>query len=195
MPEATNIDAKTIQQDLIDAALAEFQKDLDAYTERLEQGVAAAIDGRGEDDDEDEDDGEDVDNDAGRAERALASFKESTVGKQKRADFEQAFFAELIGGENDPANNAFDVYFPAGSKAHCIEFKTVVDNDNDKLTMHPESRERKEAEALKLGAKTHTVAVDVRGDVRTYYYKAGLGAFRLDNMEQIAPHKLKEKFV
>ena len=64
-----------------------------------------------------------------------------------------------------------------------IEVKTLVDQTNDKITMHPESLARKVASAKKLGlTSTFTVAVDVRTGTPQIYYKSGLGSFRLSTM-------------
>ena len=77
---------------------------------------------------------------------------------------------------------------------HAIEVKTIIDNDNDKITVHPESRKRKEAVAKKEGLKMHTIAIDVRGGKRSYHYKEGVGAYRLSAMERVTLVQLKGKF-
>ena len=116
-----------------------------------------------------------------RVERAKRTHKPSTAGKQRKAEAEQSRLAKDIGGQNTDDNDAFDVL--VGN--HAIEVKAVMDNNNDKITMHPESRKRKEAYARKNKIKSHTVAIDVRGGKRSYYHREGVGAFRLRNMEKV----------
>jgi len=127
----------------------------------------------------------------GRAERARRAHKTSTAEKQRRGEAEQKRMAKAIGGENDGDNKPFDVI--VGGK-HGIEVKTVMDNNNDKITVHPESRRRKEAAAKKQKLKIHTIAIDIREGKRSYYYREGVGAFRLKNMEKVSLRQLKEKF-
>ena len=127
---------------------------------------------------------------SGRAERAQRTHKPSTAEKQRRGDSEQARLATSIGGESTEDNLAFDVLLGR----HAIEVKTVIDNDNDKITVHPKSRERKLTVARKEKLKPHTVAIDVRSGRREYYYRSGVGAFRLGNMERVSLRDLRERF-
>ena len=124
-----------------------------------------------------------------RAERARESHKPSSDAKQSVAREEQAKFAEDIVGVNSPGNQPFDIV--KGKAA--IEFKTIQDNDNDKITVHPDSHKRKLDYAKQHKMKCHTVGLDVRGG-RQYYYKEGIGAFRLSAMEKTTLSALKSKF-
>jgi hypothetical protein len=125
-----------------------------------------------------------------RAERAKRTHKPSTAEKQRRGEAEQARLAKVIGGQDEGDNLAFDVR--AGN--HAIEVKTVMDNNNDKITMHKSSRLRKMKEAEENGWELHTVAIDVRGGKRSYYYREGVGSFRLGNMQSVTVGELKDLF-
>lgn len=125
-----------------------------------------------------------------RKERAKQSHKKSTKAKQDRGEDEQKKMSKIIGGVNDDDNRPFDVI--AGR--HGIEVKTVMDNKNNKITVHPESRRRKELTAKKYGLDMHTIVIDVRGGRRKYYYKAGVGAYRLSAMKRVSTREIKELF-
>jgi len=124
-----------------------------------------------------------------RATRAKRTHKPATVEKQRKAEAEQARLAGLVGGKETDDNEAFDVLIGK----HAVEVKCVIDNDNDKITMHPESRRRKEQFAKNNGMELHTVAIDVRGGKRAYYHRDGVGAFRLSAMERVSAAELRER--
>lgn len=124
---------------------------------------------------------------AARSERAKLSHKPSTQKKQARGDQEQKHIAQLIGGEVTPGNEPFDVVKPGVA----VEVKAIQDNDNNKVTMHPDSRRRKEEYAQEHGLTPHTVAVDLRGGKRKYYYKQGVGAYRLSSMQRVTSAQLR----
>jgi hypothetical protein len=127
-----------------------------------------------------------------RATRAKLTYKPSTGEKQRVARKEQQRVADVIGGENILGHMPFDVH--VGDRVG-IEVKTIMDNNNDKITLHPDSKERKLSFARKHRMRSiHTVAVDVRGGKRKYYYKKGIGAFRLTSMEEVPLKRLKEIF-
>ena len=71
-----------------------------------------------------------------------------------------------------------------------VEVKTLVDQKNSKITMHPESlrRKLKSARALKL-KRVYTVVIDARGKVPTVYYRKGLGSFRLGSLLKVEGFK------
>jgi len=123
-----------------------------------------------------------------KSQAATRTYKPSTVEKQRKGEAEQLLLSKAIGGINTDDNKPFDVL--VGSNG--VEVKCVIDNDNDKITVHPESRIRKEQEAKRLKLKTHTVAIDTRSGRRVYYYRSGVGAFRLSSMERVSLTKLKE---
>jgi hypothetical protein len=126
---------------------------------------------------------------SGKALLALNSYKPSTAAKQRKGEAEQARLATVVGLANTDDNAPFDLL---GGKV-AVEVKTLIDNDNDKITVHPESRLRKEAFASSHGLSMHTVAIDTRGSARAYYYRAGVGAYRLGNMERISVADLRSR--
>lgn len=126
----------------------------------------------------------------GKSEKAMLAintYKPSTAAKQRKGEAEQARLAKLVGMINTDDNAPFDLL--AGGNA--VEVKTVMDNNNDKITVHPSSRLRKEAFAKLHGLVSHTVAIDVRDGKRAYYYRKGVGAFRLGSMERLSVAELR----
>ena len=117
-----------------------------------------------------------------RAQRALASYKPSTAEKQRVASESERKVAEILRGQQTDDNSPTDITLTTGGRFQGVEVKTLVDNKNDKITMHPESRERKEAWAMENHAALHTVVVDSRGQPPRIYYHEGVGSFRLAGM-------------
>ena len=128
--------------------------------------------------------------DGSRADRARSTYKPATQEKQHLGEKEEGKIAALIGGKNLDDNEPADVI----KGRHAVEVKTLIDQKNDKITMHPDSLARK----LKFGRKEkmqwHTVAIDARGDTPSYYYRKGVGSFRLGSMEKVDPKQLSLKF-
>lgn len=92
--------------------------------------------------------------------------------------------AELIGGKATPDNHPFDVL--KGKIG--IEVKTIYPTaKNDKVTVHRESRLRKEDFANRSKLKSmYVVAVDQRpGKENVYYAKVPGWSFRLRNMTPV----------
>ena len=127
-----------------------------------------------------------------RAEKALATHKPSTKAKQAQGDKRQKDVAKHIGGDVSPDNAPMDVT----TKTAGVEVKTMVDNGNDKITMHPESRRRKEAWAKETGKKLYTVVIDDRDTFaggankaqysgKKIYVQEGVGAFRIGSMQSV----------
>jgi RNA:NAD 2'-phosphotransferase (TPT1/KptA family) len=128
-----------------------------------------------------------------RAQRALATYKPSTRAKQQKAARVVSSLAQVLNGEPTTGNEPMDVLVNARGQLHGVEIKALIDNNHDKITMHPESRRRKERWVRKNKAKGHTVAVDTRTKTPTYYYKKGFGAFRISNMERLTRDELKQR--
>ena len=126
-----------------------------------------------------------------RAERAKATHKPTTAEKQRRGEAEQAKLAKEISGKNTDDNLAFDII----KGNHAIEVKTLIDNANKKITMHPRSRRRKLKEAKQQKLEAHTVVIDVSSSDHKMYYKKSVGSFRISAMEQISVTQLKEKLL
>jgi len=116
-----------------------------------------------------------------KAERAKASYVMVTPGKvQKSKQWEQKV-AAVLKGKSFVDNEPLDVL--AGKLG--VEIKVIDAGKNDKITMHPDSLERKVKEAKRLGLETATVCIDTRGGKEQIYFKEGLGSFRLGSMEKI----------
>jgi len=131
--------------------------------------------------------------DEAKHDRALASFVPVTTAKIMGSAANVRQIAQVIGGKTTPDNHPFDVL--VGKIG--IEVKTIYDTaKNDKVTVHRESRLRKEdfAKTAKLKAM-YVVAVDQRkGKENVYYAKVPGWSFRLRNMEPVGSiSKLKGK--
>jgi hypothetical protein len=129
-----------------------------------------------------------------RAERAAASHKRSTAEKQRWAEGNESPIASLLGGSTTGDNMTMDIVVDHPEGPVGVEVKTLLDNKNSKITMHPESRRRKEAWAEKTGGKLFTVVIDDRhafaegkapGHGRAIYYREGVGAFQVKNMVRV----------
>jgi hypothetical protein len=113
-----------------------------------------------------------------RSARAKASHRGMTKGKMRVAMSNEARVAKAIGGRHLPDNEPFDIV----KGNHGVEVKTIMEGKNDKITMHPESLQRKLDHAAANGLTPHTVAIDVRGGAPMVYYKSGVGSYRLGGM-------------
>jgi hypothetical protein len=127
---------------------------------------------------------------SGRAARAVASHKPVTLQRRRHADLRQADMARFIGGRQTGDNEPFDVI--RGRSA--IEVKTLIDQRNDKITMHPDSLARKQKDAKRF-SRVYTLVVDDRpGSGGKLYLREGLGSFRLGAMQPISRAELARKF-
>lgn len=131
-----------------------------------------------------------------RARRALSTYKAATKEKQSHAEQNEHVVTKKLGGTKSGDNSPADVTLNIDGRNHGIELKTMLDNGNDKITMHPESRRRKEAWARKNKAVLHTVVIDHRDRFadganghqysgHEIYYKRGAGAFRVGSMHKV----------
>ncbi len=122
--------------------------------------------------------------DEAKQERARASFVPVTTEKILGSAANVRQIADVIGGKATPDNHPFDVL--KGKVG--IEVKTIYDTaKKDKVTVHRESRLRKEEYAKRSGLKSmYVVAVDQRkGKENVYYAKVPGWSFRLRNMEPV----------
>lgn len=117
-----------------------------------------------------------------RSERAKMAFKPSTQLKQAIADKSEQILSDSLKIPRTKDNSPFDLQ----SKGVGIEVKTLVDNKNNKITMHPESRQRKIAVARKEGLRMYTVVVDRRTEATQYYFASGVGSFRISSMKPVS---------
>lgn len=109
-----------------------------------------------------------------RAQKALESYVPLTAAKLQVSKSNERVLAKLIGGISTADNAPFDII--KGKVG--IEVKTVFDGvKNNKITMHPESRERKFSLMKKMKLeKTFTVIFDERDG--KMYLGEGLQSFR-----------------
>jgi hypothetical protein len=128
-----------------------------------------------------------------KQQRAKASYKASTRRKQRLAEGQEPIIAKQIGARLPTESNfAVDVILDLPGKREVgIEVKTLVDQKNHKITMHPDSRRRKLAwKAERPGKRALvTVIVDKRPkrlySGHPYYIRHGVGSFRLKNVQPV----------
>ena len=126
-----------------------------------------------------------------KAKRALKSHKPATAKVQKIADNMEIQVNKALGGDRTDDNEAFDII-----KGHdYIEVKTIVRGKNDKITMHPESLERKLSYTRHHGGRAHTIVVDARRASNNVYYSEGVGSFRLTSMIKLPNLKSLRSFL
>lgn len=117
-----------------------------------------------------------------RSTRAKTTHIPATRAVHKAAKANQGKLATHIAGTEIADNAPFDVVY----KDVGIEVKTLIQQKNDKLTMHPSSLARKMKEAKRAGLKkVYTVAFDKRPGKNGIYIREGLGSFRLGKMTQV----------
>lgn len=121
--------------------------------------------------------------DAEKVARALAAYKPSTKEKQDLASAAERKVAEMIGTKPTGDNLPVDAVLKVGKSTYGVEVKSVSDNSNSKITMHPESLARKVAWGRSNHASLHTVVVDTK--TNTVYYRKGVGSFRLHTLTQV----------
>jgi len=123
---------------------------------------------------------------ATRTSRAIATYKPSTQARQAIASASELDVTQAIGGVRTDDNDPFDTTVRDGGHFHGVEVKTLIDNTNDKITMHPESRDRKVSWGRSNHAATHTIVKDVRSEPARYYYRRGVGSFRISSMREVS---------
>ena len=72
-----------------------------------------------------------------------------------------------------------------------IELKTMIESKNGKITMNKAALARKLAEAKKDNLKMFTVVADKRGGSTSYYYREGVGSFRVGSMTPVSLSELR----
>lgn len=124
-------------------------------------------------------------NHSSRVARAVASYRPVTARARVLAAASERAIAKATGGKDLPNNEPMDVVVATAHGTVGIEVKTVTSGVNSKITMHPDSRRRKEQWVKSHHAQGHTVVVDIRGGEPVYYHRDGFGAFRLHTMQPI----------
>lgn len=118
-----------------------------------------------------------------RAQRAIDTYVPLTPQKLQMAKLNERKVAQAVNGVSTADNSPFDVLIRGRVG---LEVKTLLNAGNDKLTMHPESLERKQQEAKRMGLeKLYTIAIDQREGASKIFYKEGLGSFRLASMTEV----------
>lgn len=120
-----------------------------------------------------------------KVKNATASYKPATREKQLQAAAAERAVAAIVGGKGTDDNLPLDIVVGRNG----VEVKAVIDNGNNKITMHPESLARKEAWAKENKSSLHTVVVDAKSG--KMYYRAGCGSFRIGNMQEVNAKELK----
>ena len=123
---------------------------------------------------------------------AKSSYKPSTAAKQQWAEANEQKLVAMIGGKQSGDNLPADVVVTMNGGLHGVEVKTMLDNSNDKITMHPPSLARKVAWGEKNNATLHTIVFDDRDKFGTkgysghsLYYRRGVGSFRIQSMIKV----------
>lgn len=119
-----------------------------------------------------------------RATRAKTSHVPATAEKQRKAEANEGVLAQKINGKTTGDNKPFDVMTVIRGKKIGIEVKTIEEGKNDKITMHPASKVRKERAGRKLDG-IYTVVFDNRNGKNDIYMKQGVGSFRLGSMQKV----------
>lgn len=135
-----------------------------------------------------------------KAERALKSFIPVTAEKVKMSALNAKLIADAIGGKTTPDNHPYDVL----TNKVGIEVKTIIEAKNDKVTVHKESRERKQEFQKKTGITPYIAVVDMRpGRAGVYIKEAGTNksqsgggwSFRLRDMISIGSFKKIKDYI
>lgn len=116
-----------------------------------------------------------------RTHRATASHKPSTKAKQVVAQIMEGRVRQALG-----VRQAMVPGYPVDARGRGwgIEIKTIMDNKNSKITMHPSSIARKTAWSKSNKSRLSTVAVDMQRGGAVFFH-AGVGAFRMRGMTQV----------
>ena len=135
--------------------------------------------------------GGDAADNADRVARAKKSAVKTDKSSQDIAERSEVVLAKALGIPKSGDNLAFDVR----NDEVAIEVKTLVNGKNEKITMSKTALGRKLAEQRAEGLKAYTVVVDRRSGGMTghatYYYREGLGSFRLGSMTKVSLGELK----
>jgi hypothetical protein len=142
---------------------------------------------------------------AARVERAKKSAVKTDKVSQDIAERSEVVLAKALGIPKSGNNLAFDVR----NDDVAIECKTLVNGKNERISMGKTALGRKLAEQRAEGLKVYTVVVDRRAEYSsrighgvkvgdpltghaTYYYKEGVGSWRLGSMTKVTLSELKE---
>jgi hypothetical protein len=121
--------------------------------------------------------------------RAQSAYVSANYAEQKIADEQERIVASALGLPRTPDNQEFDMKTPHLG----VELKTMVKQTNDKITMSKTALAKKvdSIQAAGPGFRAFTVVADKRGGSTRYYYREGVGSFRLGTMHQVSLPQLK----
>jgi phosphohistidine phosphatase len=126
-----------------------------------------------------------------RVKRAMESAVRTGKHEQEIADKSEKVLSDAVGIPRTADNSPFDLR----NDDVGIEVKTLVNGKNEKITMSKAALGRKLAEQRADGIKAYTVVVDRRAGGlsgrATYYYREGLGSFRLGSMTKTTLGELR----
>lgn len=122
-----------------------------------------------------------------KSRRALKAFKPIHAINQRYAEKNELKVRRMVDGTRTDDNKPVDVITKDGK--HGIEVKTMINNDNNKITVRAAALAKKEAWARENKARLHTVLIDDRDKFKhprysghKIYYMRGTGSFRLSSM-------------
>lgn len=118
-----------------------------------------------------------------RSARAKETFVRVTAQMKKIAIENEIKLSKAISGKHLKDPHPFDVFLQKKEK-HFIEVKTILKGKNDKITVHPNCMKSKLKVAKKQKANIHTFVFDDR--TGKFFYKEGVGSFRLSTMTPVA---------
>ena len=132
----------------------------------------------------------------GRKQRAKSTHKPVTKEKNAWGRGNEDKLAEALNAKVDDDNDPMDIQLKVGTKTIGIEVKTMLDNSNDKITVHPKSRRRKEQWAKDNNAVITMVVFDDRDkwergshkdkwSGNRIYFANRVGALRLTSMQPV----------
>jgi len=127
-----------------------------------------------------------------RIARAKSTHIPSTRSSQKAAARSEKVVANALQGKSTDDHEPMDVVVNENGRVIGVEVKSILAGKNDKITMHPDSLARKVEWVKAHKATGHTIAIDLRGGQRTFYYRKGFGSFRLSSMQRVSVKELRE---
>ena len=122
-----------------------------------------------------------------KMQRAMEAYKGGGLEAQRIADKQEGIMSRALGVPRTADNSAFD----CRNDKVGIELKTMIESKNGKITMNKAALARKLAEAKKDNLKMFTVVADKRGGSTSYYYREGVGSFRVGSMTPVSLSELR----
>ena len=129
-----------------------------------------------------------------RSLRALKAFKPANARIQRHAERNERLLRERIGGtatrlvQNEPV----DLLVTFGDKKVGVEVKTLINNENDKITVRSKALEKKRRWGKENDAEIHTIVIDDRDAYNPklfsghkVYHRDDTGSFRLGTMTKV----------